>query len=255
MEPSRQLESGVTHSACFTFAEAGFIDTPMKILHEGSLIQTVDSFNEAVFFGYPWQQEAKTVMTWLSGQLGKPGAYAGSLALTPPDWKREFRVFTGEPVSTRAARSHILAEEGLRVLTIIESKTGIGGEARAVAEKLLGDRIFGREDSTAAVDGMYCCGKCSVAFWRCMAAGAYSEHGSTLTRGIATLSAHRDGGGGWKRFPFYYTLLFLAETDPELARGEIEYSSDRRHRAQRLLQKKTDSVSVRRLRLLQRLAS
>jgi hypothetical protein len=71
-----------------------------------------------------------------------------------------------------------------------------------------------------------------------------------VTRGVASLTAERDGAGGWNRFPFYYTLLFLAEADPKLSRREIEYCSERVRRAKRLMQKKTDWVSERRLRLL-----
>ena len=226
----------------------------MKILHPESLIATVDAFNEAVFFGCPWQAEAAALAAWLSTRLGKGRGYAGSFALTDEDWSREFRLFTGEKVETRAARSHIIAEEATRLLTLIWKTTGLDSDARRASEKRLGARIFGPA-STATANGMYCCGKCSLSFWRCLAAGGFAEHASVLARSAATLAAARDGAGGWKRFPFYYTLLFLAEAGPEYARNEIEYCAKRLQRASRLLRGKPDAVSARRSRLINLLAA
>ena len=91
----------------------------MGILHLDSLIATVDAFNEAVFFGRSWQHEAPAIIEWMNGRLGQRGAYADSFALTDRDWNREFRLFTGERLSTRVGRAHVIAEEATRVLTLI----------------------------------------------------------------------------------------------------------------------------------------
>ena len=221
----------------------------MKILHPESLIATVDAFNEAVFFDYPWQNEAEPLAAWVSARLGESKGYAGSFALTDEDWDREFRLFTGEKVTTRAARAHIIAEEATRLLTLIWKTTGLDSDARRASEERLGARIFSPQ-STAATNGIYCCGKCSVSLWRCLAAGGFAGHTATLARSAATLAAARDGAGGWKRFPFYYTLLFLAEAGPELFGKEIGYGARRLERAGRLMKGKTDAVSARRLRLI-----
>lgn len=222
----------------------------MKILHKDSLIATVDAFNEAVFFGHPWQREAEPLVDWVSARLGKPGAYAGSFALTEDDWSRDFRLFAGEKVATKAARAHIIAEETTRLLNVIRNTTGLDSDARKTSEERLATRIFDRRDSTTTADGIYCCGKCSVSLWRCILAGGFAEYSSTVAGGAVSLAAARDGAGGWKRFPFYYTLLFLAEAGPELSRHEIEYCSERLQRARRLLHGRRDPVSARRLRLI-----
>ncbi len=146
----------------------------MKILSRASLLATVDAFNAAAFGGRPWQHQAAALVAWVEGRLGAAGAYAGSFALTGTDWRREFRLFTGEPIRTRAARAHIIAEETLRLLTIVHGETGLDSPARRIGEGRLADRIFGRAGSRTAIDGLYCCGKCSVAFWRCLAAGRKS---------------------------------------------------------------------------------
>jgi hypothetical protein len=222
----------------------------MKILHEESLIATVDAFNEAVFFGRPWQREAGSLVAWVSARLGQRRAYAGSFALTEDDWSRDFRLFTGEKVSTKVARAHIMAEEATRMLNTIRNTTGLDSDARKTSEERLARRIFDRPDSTTTMDGIYCCGKCSVSFWRCLLAGGYAGNSSVIVRGVASLAAARDGSGGWNRFPFYYTLLFLAEADRELSKHEIEYCAARLHRARRLLRGKRDWASARRSRLI-----
>jgi len=43
--------------------------------------------------------------------LGKTGAYGGSFAMTDSDWERPLVLFTGEKITTRAGRSHILARK------------------------------------------------------------------------------------------------------------------------------------------------
>jgi hypothetical protein len=39
------------------------------------------------------------------------------------------------------------------------------------------------------------------------------------------LKEHRDGTGGWRRFPFHYTLLALSEIDARGVVREIQYAA------------------------------
>ncbi|HUJ44098.1 MAG TPA: hypothetical protein VLW52_10865 [Opitutaceae bacterium] len=225
----------------------------MKILHPDSLIATVDAFNEAVFQGRPWQREAPAIVDWMGGRLGQSGAYAGSFALTERDWSREFRLFTGERLSTRAGRAHVIAEEATRVLTLIKRDAGLDCAARELSEERLRARIFDAGKSTVREDGLYCCGTCSVAFWRSLAAGVFKRQNQTLRRGVATLGASRDARGGWGRFPFYYTLLLLSEIPPELAKQEFDFCAPRGRTLVRHLARKADRYSTRRRELLRRI--
>ena len=226
----------------------------MAILNPRSLIQTVDAFNQAFFLGSPWTGEAERLVRWLDARFGQPRAYAESFALTDDDWHADFRLFTGERITTRAARTHIIAEETIRVLTIIHRVTGLDCPARQKSEERLGERIFGSAKSTATQDGMYCCGPCSIALWRCLAAGAYAQQPNIVPLALASLARHRDGNGGWGRFPFYYTLLFLADLGPQRAAEEMDYCAPRLGNLQRLLERKTDAFSSRRLALINRLS-
>jgi len=225
----------------------------MKILNPASLIGTVDAFNEAVFSGLSWREEAEAIVDWIGTRLGEWRGYAGSFALTTDDWAAGFRLFTGEPVTTRAARTHIIAEEATRVLVWIRNETGMASEALAVSEERLGERIFGEGRYSISQGGVYCCGKCSLALWRNIAAGAFAARADVLKPALETLAAERDGAGGWRRFPFYYTLLFLSGLPLEAARPELEYCAPRARRARRLLDRQKDAFSRRRLQLIDRL--
>jgi len=46
-----------------------------------------------------------------------------------------------------------------------------------------------------------------------------------LAGGVEYLSETRDGRGRWRRFPFYYTLLALAEIPGPRAAREIRYAA------------------------------
>jgi hypothetical protein len=59
---------------------------------------------------------------------------------------------------------------------------------------------------------------------RYLAASGLADSEERLNAHIAVLSQHRDGKGRWRRFPFYYTLLVLSETDLPAAVGEMRYA-------------------------------
>jgi len=151
------------------------------------------------------------------------------------------------------ARAHIIAEEATRALAIISRVTGLECPALGQSEEKLADRIFHHERSTVVQDGIYCRGRCSVAFWRCLAAGGYGPQRQTIRQGLTSLARHRDGHGGWRRFPFYDTLTLLGEIDSRLAAEEGTYCSSRFADRRRLLARKTDRFSCRRLQVINRL--
>jgi hypothetical protein len=57
-----------------------------------------------------------------------------------------------------------------------------------------------------------------------------SKRGERLGGGVKLLRQHRDGRGGWHRFPFYYTLLALSEIGGRGARREVQYAAPRLER-------------------------
>jgi hypothetical protein len=78
---------------------------------------------------------------------------------------------------------------------------------------------------------------CSVALWRHLLASGEAQDTPRLQNGLAALRRYRDGAGRWKRFPFYYTLLALSETDLPAVRAEVAYAMPVIDRAMRRLAK------------------
>jgi hypothetical protein len=73
--------------------------------------------------------------------------------------------------------------------------------------------------------GLYCCGNCSVGLWRNLLAGGLDRREERLARGALHLRSGRDGEYGWRKFPFWYTVLALSEMDSAEAKRELKYAS------------------------------
>jgi len=69
-----------------------------------------------------------------------------------------------------------------------------------------------------------------VSVWRHLSAGGLSKPRARLGDGVRILSEHRDGKGGWRRFPFHYTLLGLCELTGKVVAEELQYAAPRLER-------------------------
>ena len=87
------------------------------------------------------------------------------------------------------------------------------------------------EDPRNTNPGLYCCGKCSVGVWRNLLAGGLDRREERLRRGAAHLRSVRDGDYGWRKFPFWYTVLALSEMDSSEAKAELKYAAPALERA------------------------
>lgn len=145
-------------------------------------------------------------------------------APTVEDLRNGVRVYTGELVRSGAAISHILGEEACRALILmdVEDTTIKRALEQATAGML---KRLGQTEDSGKVHGMYCCGICSVAYWRNVLVGGLDRNEDRLTSGVAALKAHRSNDGRWRRFPFYYTLLALNEIDLRPALDEMRYAA------------------------------
>jgi hypothetical protein len=190
-----------------------------------TLAAAVDVLNEAQFYGRRLSRaEQDAAASFIASRQGVERAKAGSFGLTPAECAAGIRVFTGE-LMTHASARHIVGEECCRVLRNLKELSAEVKRALATASANMNEHILPHVDADGH-PGMYCCGKCTVAFWRNIVAGGFNEQESRLDDGVEFLHKHRDGEGGWRRFPFYYTLLALSEMESPTAKAEIEYASD-----------------------------
>jgi hypothetical protein len=190
-----------------------------------SLAKTLDGVNDALFYQRRLTEpNRKELAVWIAQRRGKPGSYAGMFAPTDEDLSNGVRVYTGEPVRSGAGIGHILGEEACRALILLGVEDSPIKEALQRATGGMLHRLRQTEDNNK-VHGMYCCGICSVAYWRNTVVGGLDRNEERLTAGMLALRAHRTDDGRWRRFPFYYTLLALSEMDLGLALNEMRYAA------------------------------
>ena len=127
----------------------------MKLLNSRSLAATLDSVNDALFFGrrVP-KDEARRVARWLAGRKGLPGSYAGMFAPTTRDFSRGIKLFTGERITSGAATGHILGEEACRALILLDADVPEAAQALARATRSM-DRRLDRSESGRGRRGFF----------------------------------------------------------------------------------------------------
>jgi hypothetical protein len=190
-----------------------------------TLAAAVDSLSHAQFYRRELSRaEQDAAAQYIVSRLGLERAYHGSFALTPAERVAGIRVFTGELMRHASAR-HIIAEECCRVLRKLKEPTAEVASALATASTNMAEHILPKVDARNH-PGVYCCRNCTVGFWRNITAGGFNEPERRLDDGVQFLRKHRDGMGGWRSFPFHYTLLALSEVESPTAKAEIEYAAD-----------------------------
>jgi hypothetical protein len=197
----------------------------MKIVYANSLAKTLDNLNEAFFFNTALSKSQKEeAAKWLVSRQGKVGSYASMFAPTAEDFSKGAKLFTGEVIRSGAATSHILGEEACRALILLGIKTPEKKDALKRATNGMLKRLY-YDNTKRKLRGMYCCGICSVSYWRHLTVGGLDHSEKRLVLGMKDLRSHRDGKGTWRRFPFYYTLLALNEINLKSAIDEMRYTA------------------------------
>jgi len=197
----------------------------MVVVNTDSLAETLDAANDVLFhrrrLAEPNREE---LARWIAQTSGRPGSYAGMFAPTDTDLRNGVRVYTGEMIRSRAGISHVLGEEACRTLILLGVRDSVIAEAleRATAGML---HLLRHNEDTGKVHGMFCCGLCSVAYWRHIMVGGLDRNEERLAAGMEALRSHRTDDGRWRRFPFYYTLLALSEMNLESALDEMRYTA------------------------------
>src|SRR5688572_28717576 len=196
------------------------------MINKASLSKTVDAINAAHFDGRTHgAAERGRAARRIAGRQGLPGAYGGTFAGFPAERSKGIVLFTGERITSASAR-HILGEEASRALRPLRVRDPKVSQALRAADKgLLQCLARAAEDSRRTNPGLFCCGKCSVGLWRNLLAGGLDRQEERLQRGAAHLRSMRDGKSGWRRFPFWYTVLALSEMGNPEATAELKYAA------------------------------
>ena len=198
------------------------------LINPKSLSKTVDAVNDAFFLGETVAPGVRRETAhWIASRQGLPGAYGALFAGFDSERRDGIRVFTGERIQSASAR-HILGEEACRALLLLDSKDPEVRSAMQRANDWLIRRVEqASHDAPRNTLGAYCCGKCTVGLWRNIVAGGLDRREERLRIGLAKLRAARDGDGEWRAFPYWYTVLALAEMEGAASRQELQYAAAR----------------------------
>jgi len=202
------------------------------LIDSTSLSETVDAVHAAHFEGRPLDAaERRDTARWIAARQGLAGAYAETFAGFPAERSKGIALFTGERITSASAR-HILGEEASRALRVLAVRDPVVTGALAAADEgLLRSLARAAADPRTTNPGLFCCGKCSVGLWRNLLAGGLDRRDERLRRGASHLRSARDREHGWKRFPFWYTVLALSEMDSRDAKAELTHAAPALERA------------------------
>jgi hypothetical protein len=202
------------------------------LIHRSSLSQTVDAINAAHVDGRILSAaERGEAARWIAARQGLPGSYGDTFAGFPAERAKGIVLFTGERIQSASAR-HILGEEASRALRLLRVRDrGVTRALGTADEGLLRCLARAAEDPRKRNPGLYCCGKCSVGLWRNLLAGGLDRQEERLQLGARHLRSMRDHEQGWRRFPFWYTVLALSEMDSGEATSELKHAAPALERA------------------------
>lgn len=223
-----------------------------------TLTAAIEQINESRLFDRPLATaRRREFAAFLASRQGLPGSYCGLFAPADGELAHGYRFFTGERINTDAGCRHILGEEALRALVLLDPTTKAGRAAIDRAAAAMSDRLRRSETERGGGirdRGMYCCMRCSVALWRVWSLGIMDDAADRLRCGMKLLRARRDGAGAWRGYPFHYTLSALLEAaQTSAARAELRYARPAiERRLDRAANSTKDPYAARRRRLLER---
>ena len=201
-----------------------------------SLAALVDRVEQKRYFGQKIPaREILAAAREIASRQGLPNSYAGMFAPTRLDFRRGIRVFTGAPVRSGAATAHILGQECCRLLLKLNVKDRPVSAALARAEAGMRERLRTHDRARAQHVGFYCCGICTVSFWRHLAAGGLDSPVPRFRDGLRVLASCRSDNNRWIRFPFLYTLLALTEIESPEAGKELRWAAPAAERSLKTL--------------------
>jgi hypothetical protein len=188
------------------------------ILDPNSLMMTIDNVNECLFnsLSIP-EEEGLEAARWIVSRRGEKGAYRGMFAPTQQDFEHGIRVFTGEKLTSASAR-HIMGQEAARAAWLLGKQDLIVHMAYDRATNWM------IENPDFLQTGTFCCGNCTLAFWRHFAVGNFEKQEALISKGLMLMKANRSGDGKWHRFPFFYAIYTLHELELEEAKSELIYA-------------------------------
>ncbi len=191
----------------------------MLLIHPNSLVSTVDSTMEALFYAQsiPAPQQEQIGAFIISHQTVS-GRNSGFFYSPASDNGAPLGLFSGERLTTQFAHRHYLLIENTRLLRLLRLDDVKVTQSIHLAEQRMNSTCYSKFCTTGE------CKTLSIAYMRYLALNPREHTGELLVSFLRILADHRDGKGKWLGFPYYYTLLVLAELNHPSALAELDYA-------------------------------
>ena len=190
-----------------------FIDT----LKKNGLAQSINTLSKALIKGRIFSENEKAEIAAFIFDHKNP---VDRFTFYPTDAERinGIQLVTGEKTKTQLLANNALELETLRILSILTPGDSRLLQLHEKADHRLQKLCF----YNICITGE--CATLSIVFLRYLTALSCDAHGETIDRGFAVLQQMRDGTGRWRKFPFFYTLLWLTELTFPQVKNELAYT-------------------------------
>jgi hypothetical protein len=126
-------------------------------------------------------------------------------------------LFTGEKLVCASAR-HIMGQEAARAAWLLGKEDAVVQNAYHRATSWM------HEEPGFQESGTYCCGRCTLAYWRHSWVGDFEDKEAHIVKGLQVMKGCRKPDGEWRSFPFFYAVFALLELDLEPAHAELKHA-------------------------------
>lgn len=190
----------------------------MNLIDSASLVNTLDNLNEKFFNeeAIP-AEDGLAAARWITSRQGLKGSYRGMFAPTAADFERGIHVFTGENLLSASAR-HIMGQEASRAIWLL------GSQDETIRASYHRATSWMRDHPEFIQHGTFCCGRCTIAYWRHVWVSDFERKSALLSKGLQSMRGMRSGDGKWHTIPFFYAIYTLIEMDLGPARDELSYA-------------------------------
>jgi hypothetical protein len=191
----------------------------MNLVAEHSLYQIVT--NAAMFFfdggTFTSTQQAR-LADWILARQNRRQGFI--FYPTASDLKAGVTLFSGEKPKTKLLANNAVELEILRLLALIQPKLPSDRPVLHTADERLARLCFSDVCTTGE------CAHASIAFLRYVTASGPDGSASKINHAVKRLKQNRDGAGKWRKFPFFFTFLWLTELPNEIAQDEFVYTKE-----------------------------
>ncbi|MDF1537323.1 MAG: hypothetical protein P1Q69_00240 [Candidatus Thorarchaeota archaeon] len=146
---------------------------------------------------------------------------------------------TGEKLSTKLAVKNIGVVQDARLLSSLNAPDNTDRFNHQKLDEWIKKQCFTRFCGAGE------CRHSSMAYLRYLGTFGDDVSKARVDKFVRKLSEYRDGGGRWKGFPFYYTLLVLSELTNQDARTELQYAVPACQRAMKRIGRKDPFAKIR----------